>query len=100
MPKVEVSRLPSLFTIGGYKIYFWSGDVNEPIHVHISKGIPKEDATKIWITRSGGCIIAHNKSRIPKKDLEELISVISAQFFYICGKWKNFFLVEEIQFYC
>ena len=100
MLKVEGLRLPSLFTVGGYKIYFWSGDIQESIHVHVSKGKPTEEATKIWMTKSGGCIIAHNKSRIPKRELEELMEVISAQFFYICSKWKSFFLVDEIEFYC
>ncbi|MBQ8813590.1 MAG: DUF4160 domain-containing protein [Lachnospiraceae bacterium] len=32
--------MPSLFTVSGYKVYFWSNENNEPIHVHISKGKP------------------------------------------------------------
>lgn len=93
-------RLPSLFTVSGYKVYFWSNENNEPIHVHVSKGKPSPNGTKLWLTRSGGCILASNGSRIPDAELNELMEFISAQFFLICREWKKFFLVDEIKFYC
>ncbi|MBR0350554.1 MAG: DUF4160 domain-containing protein [Clostridia bacterium] len=31
-------------------MYFWSNENEEPIHVHISKGIPVSNSTKIWLT--------------------------------------------------
>jgi len=92
--------LPSLFIISGYKVYFWSDDGSEPIHVHIAKGKPTPNATKIWITRNGGCIIASNMSKIPDKELHELMEFISAQFFMICSTWKEHFKVDAINFYC
>ena len=49
--------MPSIFEVCGYKIYFWSNENNEPIHVHISKGKPSANSTKIWLTKSGGCIV-------------------------------------------
>lgn len=94
------SRLPSLFTVSGYKVFFWSNENGEPIHVHIAKGKPSPNATKIWLTRSGGCILANNGSKIPQKELNELMEFISAQFFLICSEWKKFFLVDDIYFYC
>ena len=42
--------MPSIFTIGGYTVFFWSNENNEPIHVHIGRGKPTSNATKIWIT--------------------------------------------------
>ncbi len=51
MRQQEAFILPNLFTVSGYKIYFWSNEKGEPIHVHISKGKPRPDATKVWITR-------------------------------------------------
>lgn len=92
--------LPSLFTISGYKVYFWSNENLEPIHVHISKGKPVPNSTKIWLTQNGGCILASNGSNIPQKELSELMDFISAQFFLICSEWKKFFIVDEIRFYC
>ena len=54
----------------------------------------------IWLTKSGGCILASNGSKISKKELNELMEFISAQFFFICAKWKEAFVTDEIGFYC
>ena len=92
--------MPNLFTVCGYKIYFWSNENDEPLHVHISKGKPSPSATKVWLTSGGGCILAHNGSRIPEMELQTLLEFISAQFFFICLKWKEHFVVDHIRFYC
>ncbi len=44
--------MPNLFSYLGYVIYFWSNENNEPIHIHVSKGSPSANATKIWITKN------------------------------------------------
>jgi len=86
--------------VGGYKVFFWSSENNEPIHVHICKGRPSANATKVWITSKGKGILANNRSRIPENELRELLDIISAQFFLICDEWRKHFLLDEIQFYC
>lgn len=93
-------RLPSLFQVGRYKVFFWSNENNEPLHVHIGIGKPTSNATKIWITSTGGCILANNGSKIPIKELNELMEIITAQFFLICGVWKEHFKINDIKFYC
>lgn len=100
MQKAGESELPSLFSVSGYKIFFWSNENNEPIHVHISKGKLSPNATKVWLTKNGGCILANNGSHIPDKELRELMDFISAQFFYICAEWKKHFVTDNIDFYC
>lgn len=47
-----------------------------------------------------GYILASNGSKIPQKELNELMGFISAQFFLICAKWKEFFVTDTIKFYC
>lgn len=71
--------MPSLFSVSGYKVFFWSNENNEPIHVHICKGKLSPNATKVWLTKNGGCILANNGSHIPEKELRELMEFISAQ---------------------
>lgn len=93
-------KLPSLFQVGGYKVYFWSNENDEPIHVHVGKGKPGSNATKIWLTLSGGCIVANNSGKIPQNELNELLDIIAAQYFMICDEWKNHFREEIIKFYC
>ena len=92
--------MPSIFSISGYKVYFWSNEGLEPIHVHVSKGKPSADSTKIWITQNGRCIVANNNSKIPDSELADMLDIISAQFFVICAKWKEHFKVEDIVYYC
>lgn len=92
--------MPSIFEIIGYKIYFWSNENNEPIHIHISKGNPAANSTKVWLTKSGGCILANNNSRIPQNDLNKLLPIISRQYFFIVAKWKEYYKTEDVKFYC
>lgn len=37
--------MPQIFKVGNYIIYFWSNenDPLEPIHVHVSEGVPQEN---------------------------------------------------------
>ena len=82
--------MPKLFTVSGYIVYFGSNE----------EGRPTPNATKIWLTRTGGCFVASNGSQIASKELNELMEFISAQFFLICAKWKQFFVTDTIKFYC
>ena len=92
--------MPSLFLVAGYRVFFWSNELGEPVHVHVCKGAPSPNATKIWLTRQGGCIVAHNKSGIPKQTLGELLDIISAQHEFICQRWKEFFVTDSLSFFC
>ena len=60
--------MPKIFTIKGYIVYFWSNENDEPIHVHVAKGAPRPNATKIWLTKSGGdaYIFFNNKEKFCK----------------------------------
>ncbi|MEE0419581.1 MAG: DUF4160 domain-containing protein [Lachnospiraceae bacterium] len=92
--------MPSLFMVSGYRVFFWSNENNEPVHVHIAKGKPSPNATKVWLTKAGGCVMANNGSKIPTKELIELMEIVAAQYFMICAAWKEHFAEDDIKFYC
>ena len=92
--------MPSLFIIGGYRVFFWSNENNEPVHVHVCKGNPSPNATKVWLTARGGCLVAHNKSRIPNHDLNQMLELIAVQSSRICKEWRIHFKLDTVQFYC
>ena len=92
--------MPNLFKYLGYTIYFWANENFEPIHVHISKGNPQANSTKVWLTKSGNCILENNNSRIPSKELSELLETISNNYFYIISEWKQHFPDQELKFFC
>jgi len=92
--------MPQIFKIGAYLIYFWAneGFPLEPVHVHIAEGIPTENATKVWITKSGKCLLCHNKSKIPAKILKNIIEIIEARNCDVISKWHDFF--GKADYYC
>lgn len=92
--------MPQIFRLGEYWVYFWTNESKplEPIHVHISKGHPTSNATKVWITRSGKCYLCHNNSRIPEKSLKNMMRMIEARSSDIIKMWCDYF--GEINYYC
>ena len=66
--------------------------------MHLSEGVPSENATKIWITKELKTLLAHNKSNIPSHKLNLIMKTIEARAFEIVTKWKEYF--GEIKFYC
>ena len=92
--------MPRVFSVDKWVVYFWSNEniPLEPVHVHIAHGVPKENATKVWITSAGGCIVASNGSNIPPNVLRNLIDIIAARHFEIVSKWRAFF--GEVSYYC
>jgi hypothetical protein len=92
--------LPTLFKLGKYRIYFWSNEKDEPIHIHVCEGVPIENATKIWLTQNGGFVIANNDSRIPQNELNGILKMLPIHYFLICSKWKSYFGIDDIKFYC
>ena len=73
--------MPQVFKVGSYWVYFWANenDPLEPVHVHVCQGAPNGNATKIWITRAGGCILCNNNSRIPDRVLQNTMSGVRSK---------------------
>ena len=92
--------MPQVFKFGSYKVYFWlnEGEPLEPVHVHVSQGKPSENSTKIWISSTGRCSVANNKSHIPSKTLDNIVRLIETQYMEIFSLWKETF--GELKFYC
>lgn len=92
--------MPQIFKIGGYLVYFWANESVplEPIHVHVVKGKPSGNATKIWITKAGRCLLCHNNSQIPPHVLRNLMDVIEIRVLDVINKWQEYF--GEIEYYC
>jgi hypothetical protein len=92
--------MPQVFKIGSYLVYFWihEGMPLEPIHVHVAEKVPIQNATKIWITRNGRCIVSNNASRIPERQLRIIMDVIEVRHKEIEKLWINKF--GRITYYC
>lgn len=58
------------------------------------------NATKVWLTKSGDCILSNNNSKISENDLNKILKSIRYNFFYIVSEWKAFYGINEVKFYC
>ena len=92
--------MPQLLRIGPYVVYFWSNESEplEPVHVHITKGRPVQDATKLWITSTGKVLLCNNRSKIPERLLNRLSRLIEANSDDFVRAWKEHF--GEVRYYC
>ncbi len=92
--------MPQVFRAGEYWVYFWTneGKPIEPVHVHIAKGTPVQNATKIWLTSAGKCLVANNNSRIPEHTLRNIMRMIEARSEDVFQLWTTYF--GEVSFYC
>lgn len=92
--------MPQVFKVGSYWVYFWSNENEpiEPIHVHVAQGSPVANATKIWITKCGKCLLCNNNSRLPERTLKNIMRIIEARSNEVVQKWFSFF--EQIDYFC
>lgn len=92
--------MPQVFKMGPYLVYFWSNENEplEPVHVHISQGVPSKNATKVWLTKNGGALLANNDSEIPLNVLRNIMAVLEARHEYVAARWFKHF--GEIRYYC
>lgn len=92
--------MPQVFKAGSYWVYFWAdeGRPLEPVHIHLSEGSPKKEATKVWITKAHKCLLANNDSYIEPVVLRKLMRIVEARVSEVESRWQEFF--GEIRYYC
>lgn len=92
--------MPQVFKVGSYWIYFWSNENKplDPVHVHVARGAPTANATKIWITKAGKCYLCNNNSDIPERALRNIMKIIEARSAEVLNKWNAYF--GSATFYC
>ena len=59
---------------------------------------PQANATKVWITKAGKCLLANNNSDIPRVALRNIMRIIEARSTEVVNKWYSFY--GEIEYYC
>ena len=92
--------MPQVFKVGPYLVFFWLNESEplEPIHVHISRGKPERNATKVWLTKAGGCLLEHNGSHIPDHVLRNIMEIIATRHLFVELRWRSKF--GEVKYYC
>jgi hypothetical protein len=81
--------MPVFLRVQGYKIYFWSNENDEPIHFHVTKGDPSSNDTKIWVKEDKTFKIAHNKGKVPDRDLMRILILMHSYVDDYIDVWKE-----------
>ncbi|MBR3317390.1 MAG: DUF4160 domain-containing protein [Atopobiaceae bacterium] len=67
--------------------------------MYVAKGKPSPNATKIWLTRNGGCVLANNGSRLNRRELANVMDFVMLNHAQICERWRSYFH-GDISYYC
>lgn len=79
----------------GYYIYFWMGDSDEPVHVHVSRK-QQHNATKFWVT-SDSVEIAKDTGTVDKQDMKDMLRYLRKNRERILAKWIACFHNAEVK---
>lgn len=73
----------------GYYIFFWIGDNNEPVHVHVAK-TQQPNATKFWIT-TDSVEVAKDTGSVEEKDMKKILRYLRKNRSRIIDRWLKRF---------
>lgn len=76
--------MPTVFRTGGYRLYFYSHEPNEPPHVHVDKA---GSSVKIWLDPVA---IARNVGFAPH-ELNEVVRLVQQSSLTLLEAWREFF---------
>ena len=88
--------MPSFPSLLGFKVFMWSneGKPLEPVHIHVSKGIPSKNATKFWILSNGKVELADNGSQLNAKELSRIKRALEDYTDIYIAKWESYHNVK------
>lgn len=77
--------MPTILRIGPYRLFFYSSDGEEPIHVHVSR---EEMVAKFWIDP----IRLHESGGFNRKEIVKIQKLIEENQSKIVEAWNEFFM--------
>lgn len=79
--------MPTILEIFGWRLFFYSNENDEPIHVHARKA---EMECKYWINVTGYDLEEAYAFGLKAKDKREIRKIIFDHFDYIVDRWNEF----------
>lgn len=79
--------MPTILMILGWRVFFYSNEKNEPIHVHRPKG---DAEAKYWIDVDGFEAIEAYAYNLSSADKRTVRKIIFQHFDYIVTEWNEF----------
>ena len=79
--------MPTILLILGWRLFFYSNERKEPIHVHCRKGNAE---CKYWLDRENFNLEEAYAFNLSHKDMREIRQIIFQHFEYIEEQWDEF----------
>jgi len=80
--------MPTILVIAGWRLFFYSNEGNEPVHIHAEKA---EMECKYWLIPEEFAIEEAHSFNLKPKDKREIRKIIFEHFDYIVEQWKIYF---------
>ena len=84
--------MPTVLFILGWRLYFYSNENKEPMHVHAQKG---DMEGKFWLFEEEMDVRQEYTYNMSPKDLKEIRKIIFENFDFIVDSWNNYFNKES-----
>ena len=79
--------MPTILVILGWRLFFYSNEGNEAIHIHCRKG---DMECKFWLYRDDFDIEEAFAFNMSPRDLRQIRKIIFDHFEYIEQQWEDF----------
>ncbi|MCX6125193.1 MAG: DUF4160 domain-containing protein [Proteobacteria bacterium] len=76
--------MPNVFTINGFRVFFYSADGNEPIHVHVEYG---DGLAKFWMNP----VALSFSYKMKGKDLKRIRLLLEEHSDLVKEQWNEYF---------
>jgi hypothetical protein len=79
--------MPTILYMMGWRLFFYSGEQEEPIHIHAKKG---DMDCKYWLDQELFEIRSSFEYNMSPRDVREIKKIIFQNFDYIISEWNKF----------
>lgn len=76
--------MPTVLRIGGFRVYFYSHEPNEPPHVHVDRG---GASAKVWLDSA----MLVSSAGFSAKELGDVLRLVQAHQARLLEAWHDFF---------
>ncbi len=76
--------MPTVLRVGSYRFFFYSGDRNEPIHIHVES---ENNIAKVWLDP----IRLQNSGGFSRSGINKILSIIFEHQKELVEAWNDYF---------
>ncbi len=76
--------MPTILRVGPYRFFFYSGDMEEAIHVHIERD---DKVAKVWLDP----IRLHSSGGFSRSEISKILKIIESKREAMMEAWNDYF---------